>query len=340
MTMAGPDMDIRETTPCAFVIFGVAGDLARRKLLPSLYELWVNGRLHEETAIVGVARRDYDDAKFRDEVAAALEEFHVAGCTQTAEWRSFERTLHFAGFDLEDTDGYRSLYQRLSGFSEDTRVERQAVFYLSVPPEVFPDVVDHLDEAGLTRRRETKDGTWPRIVVEKPFGRDLVSSRALNDRLLASFDEESVRFFGLLHAGRAKGLHLLRQFGAGQGGSGDRLGFASIHLGLGLGGWRGRVGGPLRPQIAHRSGHLEAFEGGGAVRDGRIGRTWLGGALGLVLRHQVPTAFRAFQVVAVLVCVPVPTAFRTHILHSHGISPLAIGEVWHGRRAPDTSPYS
>ena len=192
MTATAPDQETRQATPCAFVIFGVAGDLARRKLLPSLYELWAKGRLHEETAIVGVARRDYDDAKFREEVAAALEEFHVPGCTQTAEWRSFERTLRFAGFDLQDTDGYRRLYQRLSGFSDDTRVERQAVFYLSVPPEVFPDVVDHLDEAGLTKRHATKDGTWPRIVVEKPFGRDLVSSRSLNDRLLGSFDEECI----------------------------------------------------------------------------------------------------------------------------------------------------
>ena len=192
MTAIPMERSGRDTPPCAFVIFGAAGDLARRKLLPSLFELWSKGRLHPETAVVGVARRDYDDAQFRNEVAAALEEFHRPGCTSTPEWEAFAGTLHFCGFDLNDTGGYRALYQRLAGFSEDARLERQAVFYLSIPPQVFPGVIDHLDEAGLTRSHETKDGSWPRIVVEKPFGQDLASSKSLNDRLLASFDEESI----------------------------------------------------------------------------------------------------------------------------------------------------
>ncbi len=192
MTALPSDGSGRATPPCAFVIFGAAGDLARRKLLPSLYERWTKGRLHPETAVVGVARRDYDDAQFRAEVAAALEEFHRPGCTSTPEWDAFAKTLHFCGFDLDDTDGYRHLYQRLAEFSDDRRLERQAVFYLSIPPEVFPNVIDHLDEAGLTRRHGTADASWPRIVVEKPFGRDLASSKSLNERLLASFDEENI----------------------------------------------------------------------------------------------------------------------------------------------------
>jgi glucose-6-phosphate 1-dehydrogenase len=192
VNLSTPAKASAETTPCAFVIFGVAGDLARRKLLPALFELSAKGRLHEGTVIVGVARRDYDDETFRTEVASALEEFHKAGCTATPDWAAFSHRLHFCGFDLQDTAGYRRLRERLSEFGEDPRVADQAVFYLSIPPEVFSGVIDHLDEADLTRGSETADDGWPRIVVEKPFGRDLASSRSLNDRLLASFDEQRI----------------------------------------------------------------------------------------------------------------------------------------------------
>ncbi|MDA1192536.1 MAG: glucose-6-phosphate dehydrogenase [Candidatus Poribacteria bacterium] len=182
----------RTPIPCTFVIFGAAGDLAKRKLLPALYRVWQQKHLHRDTAIVGVARRDWDDNAFREEVAAALEEFVGPGTTKQPEWETFSRRLFFAGFDMTDQDGYKALHDRLPEMSASEDAPRRTVFYLSIPPEVFQLVLGQLDESGLTDSTTDACGKWPRIVVEKPFGRDLESSIELNKLLVGSFSEEQI----------------------------------------------------------------------------------------------------------------------------------------------------
>ncbi|GIX06125.1 MAG: glucose-6-phosphate 1-dehydrogenase [Candidatus Poribacteria bacterium] len=182
----------RPLVPCTFVIFGAAGDLSRRKLLPSLYRLWAQKLLHPQTAVVGVARREWNDDQFREMVAEALTEFIGPEAVQAPEWEGFSRRLFFAGFDLRDTEGYRRLRERSRSLADLELVGKQLVFYLSIPPEVFTTVLENLRAAELTAYERTDFGEWPRIVVEKPFGRDLDSSRALNALLLRSFRESQI----------------------------------------------------------------------------------------------------------------------------------------------------
>ena len=177
---------------CAFVIFGAAGDLARRKLLPALFHLWSGGHLNEETALVGAARRDWNDDRFRDEVAAALREFVGSGAPQGAAWERFARRLFYVGLDFSDTDGYAALQQRLDALGSANGAGQQRIYYLATPPQAFPLISAELDAAGLTAPAQTESGAWPRIVVEKPFGRDVASSKELDAQLLRSFDEERI----------------------------------------------------------------------------------------------------------------------------------------------------
>lgn len=179
----------RPRIPCALVIFGVAGDLARRKLLPSLFRLWSAKHLHEETAIVGVARRGWTDETFRDEVAKALDEFVGEGTSKSVAWQAFAKRLFFVNLDLEDADGYRRLSERRWEWSPLPEVRRQVIYYLSTPPEVIGAVVERMKAAQLARPAE---GGWPRIVVEKPFGRDLDSALVLNRLLQSVYPEEHI----------------------------------------------------------------------------------------------------------------------------------------------------
>ncbi|MBM3213857.1 glucose-6-phosphate dehydrogenase [Candidatus Poribacteria bacterium] len=172
--------------PCALVIFGVAGDLSRRKLLPSLFQLWRQGHLHPATSIVGVARREWGDDAFRDEVRECLSEFAAGFEVGSDEWASFAARLFFVALDLEDAQGFHRLASRLAALSTDGQ---RYVFYLSTPPDAIATVVDHIESAGLASSPEPG---WHRIVVEKPFGHDLASSQALNARLLRAFREERV----------------------------------------------------------------------------------------------------------------------------------------------------
>jgi glucose-6-phosphate 1-dehydrogenase len=179
----------RPRVPCTLVIFGVAGDLARRKLLPSVFRLWTQKHLHEQTAIVGVARREWSDDAFRNEVANTLEEFVGSGVSKSDSWQTFSKRLFFVNLDLENVEGYRRLYERRSDFSASPEVQNQVVYYLSTPPDVIGTVVERMGAAGLAARY---DGGWPRIVVEKPFGRDLNSAVTLNSLLQRTYPEEQI----------------------------------------------------------------------------------------------------------------------------------------------------
>ena len=178
--------------PCAFVIFGAAGDLSRRKLLPALFRLWRGGHLNERTALVGSARREWDDDAFKNEVADSLREFIGADALQDGAWEQFARRLFFVGFDMNDPNGYERLKRRLETLDKTEGVGRRRVFYLATPPQAFALASRQLDAAGLAQTTRTAEGAWPRIVVEKPFGRDLASSKKLDAELLSSFDEERI----------------------------------------------------------------------------------------------------------------------------------------------------
>jgi glucose-6-phosphate 1-dehydrogenase len=179
-------MSSRRADPCVLVIFGASGDLTRRKLLPAIYNLAESGHVPDEFAILGVARPPIETAAYRaqmrERVARAEGEALDAG-----KWTRIEERLRYLSGEFDDP----GLYQRVAKALDDIRRTHGApanyLFYLATPPSLFARVAAGLADAGLTR----EDEGWRRLVVEKPFGYDLASARALNAELMAARLRES-----------------------------------------------------------------------------------------------------------------------------------------------------
>jgi len=167
------------------VIFGAAGDLTHRELIPSLYELASKGLLPDPFAVVGYSLGDYDDDSFRDAMRDSVQE----QCSfRDSTWRSLAEGLHFVAGDFESEDGYAALAEMLGKVRNARGIPDNVFFHLAAPPPFFGPIVDHLDASGLAR---SEDG-WRRLVIEKPFGEDRQSARELNARIRKVFEEEQI----------------------------------------------------------------------------------------------------------------------------------------------------
>ena len=171
--------------PCIFVILGATGDLTHRKLLPALLRLMAQGLVPDNFAILGVARSaELDDAGFRAEARKALEE---AGASKEDMDRWCDRCVHFLRLPKSDVDDFRRLAARIGEIERDNRLPGNRAFYLSQPPNAFPGAITGLGESGLN-----KGFGWTRIVIEKPFGRDLESAQQLNQLCYKYFNEPQI----------------------------------------------------------------------------------------------------------------------------------------------------
>jgi glucose-6-phosphate 1-dehydrogenase len=183
-------MTAPQAPPATIVIFGGSGDLARRKLVPALFELHRQGQLAKETAIVGFARSVDSDEAWRDDLKSACAEFGRAAPADE-EWRDFAaRLFHYRG-DLRRTESFAVLKARLVDVEAARGLAGNRLYYLAIPPSGIGDAVSRLGEAGLVHPVEGP-GPWSRLVVEKPFGHDLASARALNEVVHASFRERQI----------------------------------------------------------------------------------------------------------------------------------------------------
>ncbi|GEJ58556.1 glucose-6-phosphate dehydrogenase [Anaeromyxobacter diazotrophicus] len=174
--------------PCAIVIFGATGDLTRRKLLPSLYNLHANGLLPTEFAFVGVVRKPMDDEAFRELMSEDIREFATRPIDPKL-WADFRARLHAVAGDPAAPDLYQRLGARLAELDREHRTGGNALFYLATPPDAFGPIAERLGAAGLLGE---EGGRWRRLVVEKPFGRDLDSARALNAALVRVMKERQI----------------------------------------------------------------------------------------------------------------------------------------------------
>jgi glucose-6-phosphate 1-dehydrogenase len=173
--------------PSTLIIFGASGDLTRRKLLPALFALYATRTLPEPFAVVAVARTEMTSEAFRLRMRDAIATFGRVQPPSESVWDHFAASLHYLPGDPKDA----ALYERLERFLheiERRRSRRNRLFYCATPPSLYDDIVENLGASGLARSR---DG-WTRIVVEKPFGRDVESARALNRQLGRVFREEQV----------------------------------------------------------------------------------------------------------------------------------------------------
>ncbi|AWZ26975.1 glucose-6-phosphate dehydrogenase [Rhodococcus pyridinivorans] len=174
--------------PCALVIFGVTGDLARRKLMPAVYDLANRGLLPPGFALVGFARRDWADEDFGQVVHDAVRE-HSRTPFREEVWQRLAEGIRFVQGTFDDDAAFAELATTLEKLDRERGTGGNHAFYLSVPPDAFPVVCGQLSRSGLAAER---GGSWSRVVIEKPFGHDLESARELNSVVGEVFSEESV----------------------------------------------------------------------------------------------------------------------------------------------------
>jgi glucose-6-phosphate 1-dehydrogenase len=176
--------------PCSIVLFGASGDLAKRKVIPAMYDLAQNGSLGERYTILGFARTPMTDDSFRSTLGEAAMTISEVGPIEPAKWNEFAANLYYSPGDYKDPESYAKLAKRLDELDAQQNLCGNRLFYLSTPPEVYQDIVEHLGSAGLAR--PCKSGSWVRIIIEKPFGRDLASAKELNKIVLNVFEEKQV----------------------------------------------------------------------------------------------------------------------------------------------------
>jgi glucose-6-phosphate 1-dehydrogenase len=181
-----------ETTPPAppnaMIIFGAAGDLTKRKLIPALFHLCHGNLLPDTFAVVGLDRLDMDDAAFQALMAEEVQR-HVGNAWDPSTWARLCDRLHYMQGNITDQATYVALCERLCGIDAERGTDGNYLFYLAVPPSLFGDITRLLGAVGLTT--ESADD-WRRVIIEKPFGNDLDSAKALNRMLHESLEEHQI----------------------------------------------------------------------------------------------------------------------------------------------------
>jgi len=179
----------RVPEPCALVVFGVTGDLARKKLLPAIYDLANRGLLPADFALLGFARRDWGDGDFAALAKKAAKE-HARTQWNDDVWRRLNENLQFVPGSFDDDEAFDTLAETLNNLRNTHGIKGNAAFYLSIPPAMFPVVLKQMDRTGMASN--ARSGGWRRVVVEKPFGHDLQSARELNQLVDSVFTANDV----------------------------------------------------------------------------------------------------------------------------------------------------
>ena len=179
---------IRKADPCLMVIFGASGDLTKRKLLPALCNLAAAKLLTDQFAIIGFASNEFNTETFRKQLSEEIKQF--ASCPISPEmWEWFLKRIFYVRGDFQDPKAYQQLKDQIELAEKEHRTQGNHFYYLAVAPRFFSEVIRQLGSAGLA---EERDGHWRRVVIEKPFGRDLESARALNVEIKQVLDERQI----------------------------------------------------------------------------------------------------------------------------------------------------
>src|SRR5438477_9369130 len=172
--------------PCSVVIFGATGDLTHRKLLPALYNLAAAGELPPAVAVIGFARREKSDDDFRREMEEATRKFSRQTVRDEI-WKTFSQSIFYHQSDFSDEAGFKTLAERLDKIDKERGTRGNRLFYFAVAPDQFEPILKNLKAAGLN---QTRENSWARVIIEKPFGTDLASARELNRVVRQCFTEE------------------------------------------------------------------------------------------------------------------------------------------------------
>ena len=186
---AGMDSN-RIQDPCNIVFFGASGDLMKRMLMPAIYNLRLEDMLPSDFGIVGFSRSSYTDEQFRAEMKKSIDEFSRSGPAKDPIWSDFERRISYISGDFDDVSHFNGLREHSRTTTKTLGTKSNRLFYLSTPPSLFSPIIDMLEQSG-SGPRSNKSG-WTRIIIEKPFGTDLDSARALQAEVEKVFDERQV----------------------------------------------------------------------------------------------------------------------------------------------------
>jgi len=180
----------RVPDPCAFVLFGATGDLAHRKVIPAIYQLWRTNLLPAEFSLVAVARRPYSDEAFVAEARDSVAKYSRVLPIDEAAWAELAKRITYQQLDFGDDPGFDRLAKRLDELDTQRGSAGNRLFYLATQPSQVTEIVQQLGRAGLDH--ELRGGGWRRVVIEKPFGRDYESARHLNHELAKVLRESQV----------------------------------------------------------------------------------------------------------------------------------------------------
>jgi len=175
------DLSINPTVIC---IFGASGDLAQRKIIPAIYDLFLKDLLPKPFSIIGVSRTSLTDENFRQQLRRGVEQFSQQGKVEEGNWHKFASHIKYSSADYNDPNIYMSLFAEME---QGWQAEASKILYLATPPAVFTIIVGQLSQSKVFRGKEKY-----RIVIEKPFGRDLQSAQKLNRELAEVFDESQI----------------------------------------------------------------------------------------------------------------------------------------------------
>ena len=178
---------IIEANPTVLIIFGGNGDLTKRKIIPALYNLFLEKRLPEKFAIIGTSRTKFTDEKYRNSLLAGINEFSRTGKAKKEEWSIFSANISYQAADIMDIASYNEFELKIEKLKAEWQQDPSILYYCAVSPNLFCTIAENISKSKLENNKETT-----RIIIEKPFGRDLESAKALNAKLLTIFDEKQI----------------------------------------------------------------------------------------------------------------------------------------------------
>ncbi|MGB6254552.1 MAG: glucose-6-phosphate dehydrogenase, partial [Bradyrhizobium sp.] len=186
--MTEPSAKQHKPDPCSFVIFGATGDLTHRLVIPALYNLAASDLLPEKFCVVGIARKGMSSDEMRDSLMKGLRQYKTRPIEDAIAKRLLECVTCIEA-DPKDPNSFDSMRERLEKLEANRSTGGNRLFYLATPPVAFAPIAKQLGRAGMLKE---EGGAWRRLVVEKPFGTDLASAKALNDELLKIVEEHQI----------------------------------------------------------------------------------------------------------------------------------------------------
>ncbi|MFF2439963.1 glucose-6-phosphate dehydrogenase [Priestia megaterium] len=170
-----------------FVLFGSTGDLAKRKIYPALYNLFVDGKISKSISVVGLGRREMSDADFQKKVEESIHTFSRRVEKDSSLMQHFLSAFRYSQLDATNAEDYKSVLNLVEAREAELKIPSNRMFYLSVAPEFFGTIAEHIKDSGLGATKG-----WKRLIIEKPFGHDLKSARQLNENLSKAFKEKEI----------------------------------------------------------------------------------------------------------------------------------------------------